>query len=61
MKNYSIAKLQGLENPFHKINLDQSQLQRPSEEKKQEINKRTSEALGVQVNAKTDTAYVFIY
>jgi len=54
----SIAKTHGLENPFTNKEIDDSNLSKPSEDKKREIAQKTASALGLRVTAKTDAAYV---
>ncbi len=58
MRQTTIAKTQGLENPFYGKETDDANLAKPSENKKLEIAKRTAEALGVRVSARTEAAYV---
>lgn len=53
-----LNKYQDLENPFTNKEMDDTNLSKPSEEKKQEILTRTAEALGVRVASRTEAAYV---
>jgi len=54
----SIVKYQGLENPFANKQIDDTHLQKPSDDKKLEIAHKTGEALGVRVNSKTESAFL---
>eukprot|EP00826_Nyctotherus_ovalis_P059099 TRINITY_DN8189_c0_g1_i8.p1 TRINITY_DN8189_c0_g1~~TRINITY_DN8189_c0_g1_i8.p1 ORF type:complete len:430 (-),score=137.48 TRINITY_DN8189_c0_g1_i8:42-1256(-) len=58
MQQISIAKSQGLENPFANKETEGTSLLKPSEEKKLEIAQKTAAALGLRVTSKTDAAYV---
>lgn len=59
MQTNSISKYEGLANPFYGKNVDESNLTKPSDDKKMEIAKETAKALGIKVTAKTDSSYVF--